>query len=403
MRRCVSPSVSRAALLAILACSACGGGLPPMSKSSVQQGYDPVAHGRALVLEYDCGACHGGGTNPAAKGWLAGANSPEDDNKIGPCALDAAAKPCFITRARNLTPDNETGLGRYSERQIFNAVRHGLLVSSAPDKEITSSTPGQGNFPADPKYLAPPMPWMFWRHMSDQELMAVAAYLKRGLKPVSNKVAPSDAPPDGWASEFTPEKIGTYPPPAYPAAMEVVPASADEAMQKKIARGRLMVIRHACGGCHGGPDPASETWLSGSRSERDNFKIGEFVTRPRNLTPDNVTGMGRFSERQIFNSLRFGLRPGETPDVVITSMKPGEGNFPLNPKFLAPPMPWPAWRHMSDDDLWAIAAYLKHGVKPVRHKVEDSEGPPDFWASAYFERLPPYPAVPFPTANEAAR
>ena len=371
-----------------------------MSKSSVQEGYDAVAHGRALVIEYDCGACHGGGTNPSSKNWLSGARTADGDNMIGPCAADPKATPCFITRARNLTPDVETGLGRYSERQIVNAMRHGLLVSATPDQEITSNVPGKGNFPTNPKYMAPPMPWSYWRHMTDQELTAVAAYLKRGLKPVTNKVKPSDAPPDGWASEYTVAKIGAYPPPAYPAASEVVPASADDAMRQKITRGRRLVLAHACGACHGGADPAADTWLSGSRSDAGNFKIGEFVTRPRNLTPDNVTGIGRFSERQIFNSLRFGLRPGETPDVEITSSKPGEGNFPLNPKFLAPPMPWPAWRHMSDSDLWAVAAYLKHGVKPVRHKVEDSDGPPDFWASAYGERLPPYPAVPFPTANE---
>ena len=64
-------------------------------------------------------------------------------------------------------------------------------------------------------------------------------------------------------------------------------------------------------------------------------------------------------------------------------MPPGQGNFPANPRYLAPPMPWPEWRYMSDRELWAIAAYLKRGVKPVSNKVEDSEGPPDFWASAY--------------------
>ena len=377
--------------------------MQPMSKSSMQSRYDAVAHGRALLIEYDCGGCHGGGSDPAAKGWLAGASSPDNNNMIGPCATDPNAKPCFITRARNLTPDVETGLGRYSERQIFNAMRFGLLLSATPDAVITSHTPGKGNFPANPKYMAPPMPWTYWRHMSDQELMAIAAYLKRGLKPVTNKVEASDAPPDGWASEYTVEKIGAYPVPAYPAASEVVPASADVAMRRKLAQGRQLVVSHACGACHGGADPAANTWLSGSRSEAANFKIGPFVTRPRNLTPDNVTGMGRFSERQIFNALRFGLRPGETPDVEITSTKPGEGNFPVNPKFLAPPMPWPAWRHMSDNDLWAIAAYLKHGVKPVRHKVEDSDGPPDFWASGYAERIGPYPAVPFPTANEVTQ
>jgi hypothetical protein len=113
--------------------------------------------------------------------------------------------------------------------------------------------------------------------------------------------------------------------------------------------------------------------------------------------------MGRFTERQIFNALRYGLRPGETPDVEITSTTPGVGNFPLQPKYLAPPMPWPAWRHIADADLRAIAAYLKHGVKPMQNRVADSEGPPDFWASEYtVEKYGSYPAVPFPTAREQA-
>ena len=56
---------------------------------------------------------------------------------------------------------------------------------------------------------------------------------------------------------------------------------------------------------------------------------------------------------------------------------------------------------MSDADLWAIAAYLKRGVKPISNKVQDSDGPPDFWASEYtVEKIGPYPAAAFPTANE---
>ena len=171
--------------------------------------------------------------------------------------------------------------------------------------------------------------------------------------------------------------------------------------------GRNLVIHHACGGCHGGGDnPAAPHWLDGMRDTLlGQFRIptpdGQvFVTRPRNLTPDNETGLGRFSERQIFNALRFGLRPGETPDVEITSTTPGQGNFPGTPKFLAPPMPWDAWRHMSDLELWSIAAYLKRGLNPSSNKVEDSEGPPDFWAGLYSQFLGPNPAPAFPTANE---
>jgi hypothetical protein len=56
---------------------------------------------------------------------------------------------------------------------------------------------------------------------------------------------------------------------------------------------------------------------------------------------------------------------------------------------------------MSDQELWDIAAYLKHGVKPVRNKVPDSDGPPDFWASEYtVEKIGVYPMPAFPTASE---
>ncbi len=177
----------------------------------------------------------------------------------------------------------------------------------------------------------------------------------------------------------------------------------DQARQDQIAHGRFLVVSHACGDCHGGgSNPAAAGWLDGMRDTTvQQFRVGPFVTRPKNLTPDNTTGMGRFTERQVFNALRYGLRPEETPDVEITSTVPGQGNFPTHPHYLAIPMPWPSWRHMPDQDLWAIAAYLKNGVKPVNHKVQDSDGPPDFWAGEYtVAKIGPYPAVGYPTANE---
>lgn len=207
-------SVSAVAAAAILSFAAFDRAPQPRT-----QDQDLVLRGRLIVLTHACGECHGGGENPAAPGFLAGRMSPQQDFKIGPCAA-APQDACFTTRPRNLTPDNQTGLGRFSERQIFNALRYGLRPGETPDVEITSMTPGQGNFPAHPKYLAIPMPWPAWRLMPDQDLWAIAAYLKRGLKPVSNKVEDSDGPPDFWASEYTPEKIGTYPPPVFPTVNE---------------------------------------------------------------------------------------------------------------------------------------------------------------------------------------
>jgi len=187
---------------------------------SAQDKAAQIARGRQMVIQTDCGGCHGGGSDPSAKGFLMGVMSPEMEFKIGPCAVDPNAKPCFITRPKNLTPDNQTGTGRFTERQIFNALRYGLRPEETPDMEITGTTPGQGNFPLHPHYLAPPMPWMAWRHMPDADLWAIAAYLKNGVKPQTNQVKDSEGPPDFWASEMTPEKIGTYPAKPFPTANE---------------------------------------------------------------------------------------------------------------------------------------------------------------------------------------
>jgi hypothetical protein len=186
------------------------------------------------------------------------------------------------------------------------------------------------------------------------------------------------------------------------AALGSAAVQAQSVPDPQVLEGRHLVLKHGCGGCHFGfANPATEGWLAGLQSEEQIFLIGPFTTYPRNLTPDNSTGIGRFSERQIFNALRFGLRPGETADVEITSSVPGQGNFPRNPKYLAPPMPWPEFRHMADEELKAIAAFLKRGLKPFNNRVDDSEGPPDFWESEYTEeKYGTYPAPPFPTAAE---
>jgi FtsP/CotA-like multicopper oxidase with cupredoxin domain/mono/diheme cytochrome c family protein len=356
-----------------------------------------ILRGRALIINKGCGDCHGGGSDPTASDWMTGRAEP---NVIGD----------YRTWPANLTPDAESGVGRYTERQIFNALRYGLRPRATPDVEITSAIPGQGNHPDEPVYLGPAMPWLSWRHMPDDDLWAVAAYLKHGLQAIAREIPTSEAPPDHWRSWYTVERVGTFPAPPFPTANEVQPP-ADR--HEQVLRGRALATKAACGDCHGGRgNPAAHGWLTGvlpgarlgdvGPFELTNL-IGPFRTWARNLTPHNTHGLGRFSERQIFNALRFGLRPGETPDVEITSMMPGVGNFPQHPKYLAPPMPWPAKRHLSDQELKDLAAYLKHGLKPRANRVPDSEGPPDFWVSDYTpEFLGPYPAPPFPTVRERA-
>jgi hypothetical protein len=395
--------------LAIVACAGVVAAFAGRARETPSEPVDAreVLRGRQLVMEHACPFCHSSTLDPAGDGWLAGRRdtSPRvQDFQVGP----------FRTYVRNLTPDNMTGLGRFSERQIFNALRFGLRPGETADVEITSSTPGQGSFPDHPKYLALPMPWWAWRHMPDRDLRAIAAYLKHGVRPVRNRVPDSEGPPDFWASEFTVEAMGTFPAPPYPTANELTPRG-DVVDLEQVSRGRHLVIEHACGDCHGGfSNPAAKGWLAGG----EQIPVGPrgafdrctpqpdafcYQTRSSNLTPDNLTGLGRFSERQIFNALRYGLRPGKTPDMEITSSVRGQGNFPEVPNYLAPAMPWVSWRYMSDEHLRAIAAYLKNGVRPVRNDVPASEEPSDHWASQFtLDKIGPYPARPFPTSNEIA-
>jgi mono/diheme cytochrome c family protein len=370
-----------------------------------QVAQETVLRGRALVIEHGCGGCHGGFDNPDAEGWLAGVMSSAQEFRIGPtCLWEPEDEPCFITRPRNLTPDNTTGVGRFSERQIFNALRYGLRPGETEDVEITSTTPGEGNFPIVPKYLAPPMPWTAWRHMPDEDLWAIAAYLKHGLEPVENLVQDSEGPPDFWGSFFTPEVLGSLPAADFPTAHEVIPADGSADMDQ-VLRGRQLVVEHACGDCHGGfSNPELDGWLAGVTQDFQVFPMGPclfnwgdpcYAMRPRNLTPDDETGTGQYSERQLFNAIRHGLRPSSTPDVEIT-----DANFPDEPDYLAIGMPWGELRHMSDDDIWAIAAYLKNALKPVSNAFEDSDKPEAGWAADWEMIQGTYPPPPFPTRNE---
>ncbi len=184
------------------------------------------------------------------------------------------------------------------------------------------------------------------------------------------------------------------------AGIPTAPATEDQ-----VARGRYLVIAGGCSDCHnrGKDDPADPNWLAGflEGTPGQPFQIGPFKTYPKNLTPDVATGLGGVTDRQVFNSLRFGLHPDESPDAEITSTTPGEGNFPAEPHYLGPPMPWPAIRHLSDDDIWAVVAYLKHGIKAVSNAVPESDAPPDFWASAYTADLVGPAAIPaYPTSSE---
>lgn len=120
---------------------------------------------------------------------------------------------------------------------------------------------------------------------------------------------------------------------------------------EKIERGLYLTTIAGCNDCHtpgtfyGAPD--FDRKLAGSELGW----VGPWGTSfARNLTPDNETGIGAWSEDDIVKTIRTGQR--------------ADGSEVL------PPMPWPMYTNLTDDDAYAIAAYLK-SLPAVSHKVPD--------------------------------
>jgi mono/diheme cytochrome c family protein len=88
-------------------------------------------------------------------------------------AGDATPPKAFPANPSNLTPDAETGIGRWTEDDFLRTLRTGV-------------DPG-GN------HLHPFMPWREYRRMTDDDLRAIYRYL-RTLQPIRNAVPRRPAP-----------------------------------------------------------------------------------------------------------------------------------------------------------------------------------------------------------------
>ncbi len=156
-----------------------------------------VERGRYLVTIMACGDCHTPfvmgpeGPRPDTTRLLSG--HPQDFVVDSPPALGdgpwmwagtgtntAFAGPWGITYATNLTPDENTGLGIWTEEIFVDAIRTG--------RHYGQSRP-----------ILPPMPWESFRHATDEDLGAIYAYL-RSIPPVHNRV-PDYTPPGGDVDE----------------------------------------------------------------------------------------------------------------------------------------------------------------------------------------------------------
>lgn len=151
----------------------------------------------------------------------------------------------------------------------------------------------------------------------------------------------------------------------------------------RIERGRYLVTGLACHDCHTpwilgpeGPQPDMTRALSGHPADFDvppapDLGEGPWLTSAvatntawsgpwgvsftANLTPDEETGIGLWSEEEFLATLRTGRHLGRGREIL-------------------PPMPWPAYGQLTDEDLGSIFAYLK-SLPPVSNRVPSPRPP----------------------------
>ena len=119
---------------------------PPMDPATVERG-------AYLARLGDCAACHTAeGGEPMAGGL-------------------AFATPMGVVYSTNITPDPNTGIGRYSLAEFEGALRRGVA--------------------ADGHYLYPAMPYTAFAKISDDDVKALYAYIMKGVTPVERAAAPN--------------------------------------------------------------------------------------------------------------------------------------------------------------------------------------------------------------------
>lgn len=159
------------------------GSMPPAPAQREAKPQTLVQRGEYLVRFGDCSACHTplkfgpNGPEPDLTKFLSGhpadTKLPPPELKPGPwfaatAGMTAWAGPWGISYAANLTPDNNTGLGIWTEDMFLRAMRTG--------KHMGAGRP-----------ILPPMPWQAAANLTDADLKAMFAYLQ-SLPAIANRV-----------------------------------------------------------------------------------------------------------------------------------------------------------------------------------------------------------------------
>ncbi|MDR8731721.1 cytochrome c [Burkholderia pseudomultivorans] len=267
-----------------------------------------IQRGAYLATLGDCAACHVAKDGKPFAGGL------------------PIATPIGTVYTTNITPDVETGIGRYTLGDFERAVRRGIR--------------------ADGSSMYPAMPYPSYAHVSDDDVRALYAYFMHGVTPVD---APDRKPDIPWPLSLRWPLTywrWMFAPKVQPAVQTNIGGATDAGAAHDaalLARGRYLVegLMH-CGSCHTPRGIGLQEKALGDADGPD-YLAGSVIDHyvANNLRGDDLTGLGQWSKADIVEFLRTGRNAqtaafGGMRDVVEHSSQ-----------------------YLNDTDLLAVATYLK--------------------------------------------
>jgi mono/diheme cytochrome c family protein len=263
---------------------------------------DAVTRGEYLVRAGGCFSCH----TVAGGEKLAGGR--------------ALATPFGTFYSPNITPDPETGIGRWTDAQFLRALREGVRRD------------GANYFPV--------FPYPSFTGITDRDALAIKAYLF-SLPPVHRENRPHDVSfPFSWRFLQTGWKLLFFTPgPFQPAPDRSVTYN----------RGAYLVTALAhCGECHTPRNLLGATRSGERLAGTPDGPAGQLVP---NITPEPDTGIGKWEKDDIVELLRTGTTPEQSKVKGAMRETIDDG-----------------LKYLSDSDLEAIADYL-FAQPPIVHNV----------------------------------
>ncbi len=266
-----------------------------------------IARGNYVAQLGDCVACH---------------TAPKGAAMAGGLELKTPMGTIYST---NITPDPETGIGKYSFEQFDRAMRTGVA--------------------ADGHNLYPAMPYPSYAKMDEQDMRALYAYLMQGVAPVRQPNKPAQMRwPFGMRWGLS---LWNW------AFLDNQPYQPDPARNAVWNRGAYLVqgLGH-CGACHTPRGIAfQEKAMSDKGASGKHYLAGETVESWRALSLRNLWTVEDTVQLLKTGQNRFATVSGNMAEVIHHSTQ-----------------------HFSDADLTAIATYLK-SLPPGEHDLPMSSKP----------------------------